>query len=383
MNRTVWSAAIGAGLMYFWDPRSGRRRRARAREAFVHEVRQSLRGVDAGSHDLSNRARGALAFVRGAAQPPPDDVVLTERVRARLGHVCSHPHAIRIEAQSGHVVVSGAVLESEATRVLVALRAVPGVISVDDRLERHASPDVPALQGGASRSPARRGGPLATRPLSSGARLALGGTGSAMVAYALLRRGIFATAAGAIGGLALARSMSDAELGAMFGFGTHGREISITKTITIRAPLSDVFAAFADFESFPTFMRRVQAVTRLDEHRLHFSVVGPAGVPFDWDGIVLELVPNEVVSWTSTESASIRHTGSAHFERVPNGTRVTLRLVYEPPLGRVGNALAMLVGADPKHEIDEDMMRFKTRLERSARSSATAAPADTEAWPVI
>ena len=35
MNRLLFGAALGALAMYFWDPHSGRRRRARTRDKLV------------------------------------------------------------------------------------------------------------------------------------------------------------------------------------------------------------------------------------------------------------------------------------------------------------------------------------------------------------
>ena len=77
-----------------------------------------------------------------------DDARLLERVRARLGRVCSHPRAIDVEAQGGQVTLRGPVLSSEVQDLLSAAAGVRGVRSVINELEPHDSPEgVPALQG--------------------------------------------------------------------------------------------------------------------------------------------------------------------------------------------------------------------------------------------
>jgi uncharacterized membrane protein len=48
---------------------------------------------------------------------------------------------------------------------------------------------------------------------------------------------------------------------------------------------------------------------------------------------------------------------------VLGGTRITLRMSYCPPAGVVGHTVACLFGADPKREIDDDMVRLKSLLE--------------------
>jgi hypothetical protein len=44
-------------------------------------------------------------------------------------------------------------------------------------------------------------------------------------------------------------------------------------------------------------------------------------------------------------------------------TVVDVRLSYYPPAGAVGHAIASLFGADPKSEMDDDLMRMKSFIE--------------------
>src|SRR5438045_2856973 len=52
--------ALGAGAVYFFDPRMGNRRRAMAEDQFRRLSRQAACGCDAGVRDLGNRVQGAL-----------------------------------------------------------------------------------------------------------------------------------------------------------------------------------------------------------------------------------------------------------------------------------------------------------------------------------
>jgi uncharacterized membrane protein len=85
---------------------------------------------------------------------------------------------------------------------------------------------------------------------------------------------------------------------------------------------------------------------------------------FEWDGFFDRLVPNELIVWKSADDASVRHVGSAGFERAaPGTTRVTVHLRYWPPAGLVGHDIARVLGDDPERELDEDMLRLKSLLE--------------------
>jgi uncharacterized membrane protein len=370
--RTTMSAALGAAGMYFLDPRSGRRRRARARDACEHAAHASLRGLDIATRDLWHRAHGVVAEVRGTPQRLPEDDVLVERIRAKLGRLSLHPHAIHVKCHEGRVALGGAIFAGEAARVISAIRAIRGVVEVEDRLERR---DASSFQGGARR---RRVAPAYWPPA---ARLLVGGAGTALVVYGVLRRGLTGALAAAFGTGVLARSIANAAFGTLLG--VHPRGIAIGKSIKIDAPLEDVFAYFTAFENFPRFTRNVIEVKSVADNRWHWKVRGPAGLAFEWDALVMEQVPGKFVSWTSTESASVRHTGSATFEPTDSGTRMTIRLRYQPPVGVLGHEIARLFGADPKHELDVDLLRFKSLMEQGkatgrggtvTRDDLTAAP---------
>jgi uncharacterized membrane protein len=52
------------------------------------------------------------------------------------------------------------------------------------------------------------------------------------------------------------------------------------------------------------------------------------------------------------------------FERRPDGgTRVDIRMGYNPPVGAAGHALAIVFRADPKRQMNDDLLRAKTALE--------------------
>src|SRR4051812_29254487 len=62
--RLIGAAGLGAALMYFYDPASGRRRRALVRDQLVHAgLEMSDRG-EAIAKDVANRAQGLAIETR-------------------------------------------------------------------------------------------------------------------------------------------------------------------------------------------------------------------------------------------------------------------------------------------------------------------------------
>lgn len=59
---------IGALAMYFFDPVSGRRRRALVRDKMTHYRREATQYAESTAQDLRNRAQGLVAEAKGAAR---------------------------------------------------------------------------------------------------------------------------------------------------------------------------------------------------------------------------------------------------------------------------------------------------------------------------
>lgn len=147
----IRTAALGAAAMYLLDPDRGRRRRAIARDKARSFAYRAGDLMDAARRDASHRLHALQARTRRLQlrNDVPSDDVLIERVRARLGRVVSHPHAVRVEARGGRVRLIGPILAREHLPLIAAVRTVRGVREVDDEaLQLHERTDgISALQG--------------------------------------------------------------------------------------------------------------------------------------------------------------------------------------------------------------------------------------------
>lgn len=142
-------AAVGAGIMYFFDPVVGNRRRALVRDQFNHFMNKTCRVADARFRDMQNRLHGTIAEARSSLQhDQPSDKVLCDRVRSTLGRHTARPRAVEVEARNGIVILSGPALASEAEGLCAAVRSVRGVRGVENHLDLHETlGDISALQG--------------------------------------------------------------------------------------------------------------------------------------------------------------------------------------------------------------------------------------------
>jgi hypothetical protein len=186
--------AAGAALVYWLDPERGARRRAELRQKALHATKETAIAAGVAARDAAHRGQGLLAETRASIgdsgrrllKQPEDNDVLVERVRARLGHICSFPAAIEVKASAGRVELRGRLLESEHARVLRGVSKVRGVLEVDNHLDtRKTIEEIPGMQEAMTRFSERR---RAARPTwSPSARLLLGVVGVVLAAGAIAR----------------------------------------------------------------------------------------------------------------------------------------------------------------------------------------------------
>ena len=137
MNRvTGWigGTALGASLMFLLDPRTGKRRRALLRDKVRHATRIGARRLRSLERVAGHELQGAIARSAQEAGDVPDEL-LAKRVRSQIGHVVSHPRALRIQVRGGRVTLSGEVLCDEVRPLLDRVSHVAGVSRVENELE--------------------------------------------------------------------------------------------------------------------------------------------------------------------------------------------------------------------------------------------------------
>jgi hypothetical protein len=240
MNPLFLGGALGVALMYFLDPNSGRRRRARTRDKVVRAAKVVNEGAKVTARDTMHRAQGAWAEAKRLFNHEEDvsDEALLGRVRAALGRVVSHPHAIEVMASGGHVTLLGPILSYEVRPLLKAVRRVPGVRGVSDQLTVYNEPgNVSSLQGGEPHPGERF--ELLQENWSPAARVLVGGVGTALMLAATQAGGALRALLGVSGGALVARAATNRDIASLLGFGKRG--ITVQKTIYVAAPVERVF----------------------------------------------------------------------------------------------------------------------------------------------
>jgi uncharacterized membrane protein len=362
--KLMGAAGVGAGLMYIFDPFRGKRRRALLRNKLAHAANVASDVSGKTRRDVRNHALGAFAQVESVFKTREvSDDVLEARVRSKLGRAVSHPGAIEVKAVNGLIILSGPILAKEEHPLLESVTRIHGVKNTANRLEVHEhAGDIPALQGGRRRQ-GPRFGPLKSN-WSPTTRLVATAAGSALAAYGARRRGVVGSTMSTIGLGIVARALANFETGQLLGLDEGRNVIDVQKAINIKAPVDKVFDYWSHPENFPDFMTHVHEVRRIGDGLYRWSVGGPGGILVQWDAQITDLDFNKLLAWKSLPGAIVGQSGVTRFSSNPDGsTRIDVRMSYNPPAGVLGHAIAELFGADPKHEMDDDLMRMKSFIE--------------------
>jgi uncharacterized membrane protein len=140
--------------------------------------------------------------------------------------------------------------------------------------------------------------------------------------------------------------------------------IRVDRAVTVAKPRAEVYRLWRDLENLPHFMKHVECVQQVDNRRSRWIVSAPAGRTVEWEAEINNEIENEVIGFRSL-AGNVDLAGSVQFKDAPagRGTEVIVELQYVPPAGILGAFAAKMWGEDPKHQISEDLQRFKQMVE--------------------
>jgi len=137
-KKTFLLGGGSAALMYFFDPQSGRSRRARFQDRIGALVRQGARRAETRRAYQAGRAQGAEARAAGAGSGavPENDPALVAKVESEVFQGTDFPKGrININAENGVVVLRGELdSQDQIDGFERAVRNVMGVVEVENLL---------------------------------------------------------------------------------------------------------------------------------------------------------------------------------------------------------------------------------------------------------
>lgn len=136
-------------------------------------------------------------------------------------------------------------------------------------------------------------------------------------------------------------------------------------TLTIDRPRADLFAFWRDFSNLARFMENVIDIEVLDARRSRWVVKAPANRTVEWISIVTEESEGDFIAWASEPDAPVPNSGRVDFRDAPGGrgTWVSATILYDPPAGFIGKAIAKMFQREPAIQARRDLRRLKQLME--------------------
>jgi uncharacterized membrane protein len=141
--------------------------------------------------------------------------------------------------------------------------------------------------------------------------------------------------------------------------------VNITRAVTILRPAPDLYGFWRRFENISKVVKHPVTITSASDSESHWSVSAPGGKRVEWDAVVTDDRPNELIAWRSKENADIPNSGSVRFAPAPGGdaTEVIAEVRYLPPGGKLSALIAKLTGKEAGQQVTETLRRFKALME--------------------
>lgn len=138
----------------------------------------------------------------------------------------------------------------------------------------------------------------------------------------------------------------------------------VMKAVTLLRPIDEVYRFWLDPQNMPRFVRHLHSIESRGD-RLTWRTKDVDGSSAEWDVVVTEQVPNELIAWHAVKGSDVTCSGAVYFTPAPGdrGTEVRVTCTFDQPGGKVAAFFQKLLGEDPATEIGKDLHRFKQVME--------------------
>jgi uncharacterized membrane protein len=134
--------------------------------------------------------------------------------------------------------------------------------------------------------------------------------------------------------------------------------VRISASISVGCDISFVYKLWKDVEKFPLFMKDIVSIRAIDPVKSHWKMRLAPGIEMQWDAVIIEDKPDEVIRWKSTGD-KIGSSGEVLLRKEnERETFVQVNMSYFFPLESIGNMFLKAM-KNPADELESDLHRFK------------------------
>jgi uncharacterized membrane protein len=131
-------------------------------------------------------------------------------------------------------------------------------------------------------------------------------------------------------------------------------------SVIVSAPPQTTWNFVSDYQNFDRFMSNVDQIKMLDSSTSEWHMAGPLGIPVSWKAVTTEFNAPQRLAWKSIEG-SLETSGFISIVPDGNGSRVSVHVEYNPPLGAIGEAVATAF-KDPQAMLEHDLLQLENLI---------------------
>jgi len=146
-----------------------------------------------------------------------------------------------------------------------------------------------------------------------------------------------------------------------------GGNVSITTSLSVNQPVSEVYQAWRQLENLPLFMTHLHSVMVIDQYTSQWKAKVPGGLgTVEWKAEILMDEPNQLISWHSLPGSTIDNSGKVKFVDNGSTTEIEATISYKAPLGAAGEAAAKWLNPVFENMVRNDIANFKQYIEQKS-----------------
>jgi carbon monoxide dehydrogenase subunit G len=127
-------------------------------------------------------------------------------------------------------------------------------------------------------------------------------------------------------------------------------------SVNVAADPQTAWEYVSNYQNFDQFMPHIKEIKLLSGDTSEWHLSGPLGIPVTWQAITSIKEAPSHLAWHSTKG-TIDTKGFIKIEPSNTGSRITVHMEYQPPLGALGEAFATLF-KDPQKMLEDGVEKL-------------------------
>jgi osmotically-inducible protein OsmY len=133
----------GASAMWLFDAERGERRRVLLSAQIEQTLNNAVKSLEDAAQQLRDQAQHTTNETEQPLSENAADQALAADVRSIVADYVTDTHAISVTVHDGTAILGGKIHAHEAQPLVERVRSLPGVRSVENRMELHDTPIAP------------------------------------------------------------------------------------------------------------------------------------------------------------------------------------------------------------------------------------------------